>query len=225
MKTITKYWFLEGFDIFKKLSKKHLMEISASLTMVNIDKGEKISLVMDAKDNVYFLKNGSLKIISNEEKVKYIVKKGEIFGEIGHDTSIGSDSEYAVALEDAILCYFDKEQMDYYLNKYGSLKNELLKLYGIRIRKLERRLEDLLYKDSATRIREFLQEYLTHFGKEISEGTWEAKNLLTHNEIANLTSTSRQTVSNELSKLRKQKSITYDHKRIVGSIVAITGKD
>ena len=37
-----------------------------------------------------------------------------------------------------------------------------------------------------------------------------AKNLLSHKEIANLTNTSRQTVSNTLSIMRKKGIINYD---------------
>ena len=46
--------------------------------------------------------------------------------------------------------------MDELMEKHKSLKNGILKIYGLRIQKLERRLHDLLYKDSSTRIREFI---------------------------------------------------------------------
>ncbi|MEP5601303.1 MAG: helix-turn-helix domain-containing protein, partial [Algibacter sp.] len=88
--------------------------------------------------------------------------------------------------------------------------NGVLKIYGLRIQKLERRLHDLLYKDSATRIREFISDYLEEFGEKNDIGILTAKNLLSHKEIANLTNTSRQTVSNVLSTMRKDGVIDYD---------------
>jgi CRP/FNR family transcriptional regulator len=96
------------------------------------------------------------------------------------------------------------------MEKHKSLKNGVLKVYGLRIQKLERRLHDLLYKDSTTRIKEFIVDYLDEFGETSKEGKLIAKNLLSHKEIANLTNTSRQTVSNVLSKMRKEGVINYN---------------
>ena len=105
------------------------------------------------------------------------------------------------------------------MSDYTSLKNGVLKIYGLRIKKLERRLSDLLYKDSATRIKEFIIDYINEFG-EIENNRMVAKNLLSHKDIANLTNTSRQTASNVLSTLRKNDLIAYDAKYISIPIVS-----
>ena len=99
-------------------------------------------------------------------------------------------------------------------DSHSSLKNQLLKLHGLRIRKLQRNLEDLLYKDSETRIKEFILNYITEFGDK-KDGILKAKNLLSHKDIAQLTNTSRQTVSNVLSKLRRDGVIDYNSKEIL----------
>ena len=99
------------------------------------------------------------------------------------------------------------------MDEHKSLKNGVLKIYGIRIKKLERRLHDLLYKDSATRILEFIIDYVHDFGQNVDDRIV-AKNLLSHNDIANLTNTSRQTVSNTLSVLRKKGLLNYDSEMI-----------
>jgi CRP/FNR family cyclic AMP-dependent transcriptional regulator len=100
--------------------------------------------------------------------------------------------------------------MENLMEKHKSLKNGVLKVYGLRIKKLERRLHDLLYKDSPTRIKEFITDYLDEFGEPNDTGECVAKNLLSYKEIANLTNTSRQTVSNVLSKMRKEGIIDYE---------------
>ena len=100
--------------------------------------------------------------------------------------------------------------MDELMEKHKSLKNGILKIYGLRIQKLEIRLHDLLYKDSSTRIREFITYYLDEFGEINETGQLSAKNLLSHKEIANLTNTSRQTVSNVMSTMRKEGMIDYN---------------
>ncbi|MDO5980581.1 Crp/Fnr family transcriptional regulator [Flavivirga spongiicola] len=211
MKAITKYWFLEGFNLFKKLGMLNMMKICEILEMDNIEKGQLIKLSDEHTNSIFFLKKGSVKIVNaRNNTVKYVVKRGNIFGELAlYDKKVATE-EVAYALEDCIICYIKSEQMEGLMVKHKSLKNGILKVYGLRIKKLERRLYDLLYKDSPTRIKEFIIDYIDEFGEPNEKGQLVAKNLLSHKEIANLTNTSRQTVSNILSTMRKEGLISYD---------------
>jgi len=215
LKAITKYWFLEGFNLFKKLGTLNMMKICEILEMDTIEKGKSIKLNYTHKNNVFFLKKGSVKIVDTKnDTAKYIVKRGNIFGELALYNKEAAAEEIAYALEDCLICYIESEKMEELMEKHESLKNGILKIYGLRIKKLERRLHDLLYKDSGTRIKEFITDYIEEFGEANKEGKLVAKSLLSHKEIANLTNTSRQTVSNTLSLLRKQKLIDYSSKQI-----------
>ena len=189
----------------------NMMKICEILEMDNIEKGKPIELNDEHKNTVFFLKKGSVKIVNTtNNNVKYIVKRGNVFGELAlFDKEIAKE-EVAYALEDCVICYIEHEQMKVLMEKHKSLKNGVLKIYGLRIKKLERRLHDLLYKDSPTRIKEFIADYLDEFGEANDNGKLVAKNLLSHKEIANLTNTSRQTVSNVLSKMRKDGIIDYN---------------
>ena len=214
MKTLTKYWFLEGFNLFKKLGMPAMMGLCDLLEMENIDKGQVISMNNRDQRCIFFLKQGTVKIRDrNSDSLKYIVKKGNIFGELSlYDKKAGIEEE-AIALEDCIVCYIESDMMEELMDKHSSLKNGVLKVYGIRIKRLERRLQDLLYKDSGTRILEFVHTYINEFGQK-KDGRIVARNLLSHKDIAHLTNTSRQTVNNILSTLRKEKSIDYDSQNI-----------
>ncbi|WP_299218501.1 Crp/Fnr family transcriptional regulator [uncultured Aquimarina sp.] len=214
MNTYTKYWFLEGFNLFNKLGRITMMRMCEILEMDSIDKGTTIQLLNNDKKSIFFLKKGTVKIIDTVNKnVKYIVKKGHIFGELSLYNEQAATEEQAIALEDCIVCYIESERMESIMEKHKSLKNGVLKVYGLRIKKLERRLQDLLYKDSATRIKEFIFDYIQEFGEQNNTRII-AKNLLSHKDIANLTNTSRQTVSNVLSSLRKDATIDYNSQNI-----------
>lgn len=211
-----KYWFLKDFDLFKKLGKMKLMKLSPEFKMQFIKKGEVFHLDSNNSKLVYFLKNGVIKIESNDNHhALHILKTGNIFGELGlfKDYDIEA-AEIATVLEDGIVCHIEVEQMKKMLETYPALKNQLLKLQGMKIRRLQRKLEDLLYKDSPTRIKEYIFNYVNEFG-ESKDGVMKAKNILSHKDIAQLTNTSRQTVSNELSKLRKEKIIDYNAQEII----------
>lgn len=191
-----------------------MMKLCNLLEMEHVDKGNIIDMGDRDKNCIFFLKNGSVKIIDSENNiVKYVVKKGNIFGELSIYDKDNSSKEVAIALEDVVICYIESDMMEGLMEEYKSLKNGLLKIYGLRIRKLETRLQDLLYKDSKTRISEFIKVFIEEFG-EVEKDRIVAKNLLSHKDIANLTNTSRQTVNNVLSIMRKENIIDYDSKFI-----------
>ena len=189
----------------------NMMKVCEILEMDNIERGKPIDLNNEHKNSVFFLKKGSVKIVNKTNNtVKYVLKRGNIFGELVLYDKKAASEEIAYALEDCVICYIESEQMEALMEKHKSLKNGVLKIYGLRIQKLERRLHNLLYKDSVTRIKEFIADYLEEFGETNEVGQLTAKNLLSHKEIANLTNTSRQTVSNVLSTMRKEGVIDYN---------------
>ena len=191
-----------------------MMEMCDLLEMEHVDKGNTIEIGARDKKCVFFLKKGIVKIVDpTNDTTKYVVQKGNIFGELSLYDKEAASKEVATVLEDSIICYIEADMMDGLMEKHKSLKNGVLKIYGLRIRKLESRLQDLLYKDSKTRIEEFVSSYIEEFGVDKIDRK-EAKNLLSHKDIANLTNTSRQTVNNVLSALRKENSIAYDSKSI-----------
>jgi CRP/FNR family cyclic AMP-dependent transcriptional regulator len=203
MKNVTKFWFLKDFNLFKKMGKKNLMEMCHLLEMINVKKGETLSLNKEDKKVVYFIKRGSIKIVTNEHKhTRSILQMGNIFGELAlyEDGGNHENEEKAVVLEDGVVCLIEAEQMKMMMENHSSIKNQ-------------RNLKDLLYKDSETRIKEFVLNYIKEFGLK-KEGVLKAKNLLSHQDIAQLTNTSRQTVSNVLSKLRREGVIDYNSKEI-----------
>ena len=221
MKDFTKFWFLKDFNLFEKMGRNNLMTMMDLLEMISVKKGDVLSLDRAGEQVVYFIKSGTIKIVSgNNEHTHSVLKMGNIFGELTlfeNDEKNGS-SERAVVLENGVVCVIEAEQMRMMLEKFKSVKNQLLKLQGLRIRKLQRNLEDLLYKNSETRIKEFILNYLSEFGKQ-KDGLFIAKNLLSHKDIAQLTSTSRQTVSNVMSKLRKEGIIDYNATEITTELI------
>lgn len=197
----------------KKMGRMKLMALCDVLEMATVSKGEVLHFNRENKQVVYFLKSGTVKVVSAKDAAtKYLIKKGNLFGELPL-LDDAPDLDKAIALEECVICFIEKDQMKEMIKDSSSLKNDLLKFNGLRIRKLERRLSDLLYKDSKTRIKEYLFDYLAEFG-ERKGAILKAKNLLSHSDIAALTNTSRQTVSNVMSQLRKEGIIDYDTKNI-----------
>ena len=97
-------------------------------------------------------------------------------------------------------------------NKPLNLK--IYKLIGLRFKKLERRIESMVFKDARTRIIEFLKELAQEKGTKVGFETM-IRNHYTHKDIASLTATSRQTVTTTLNDLKEKNLINFDRRQIL----------
>ncbi|MEO1623728.1 MAG: Crp/Fnr family transcriptional regulator, partial [Bacteroidota bacterium] len=85
---------------------------------------------------------------------------------------------------------------------------------GNRLRKAESRLESLIFKDARTRIIDFIKENVASRGRRVGYEML-LRHSLTQQDIANLTGTSRQTVTSVLNELRKMDLIYFNRKSIL----------
>ncbi len=154
------------------------------------------------------------------EDIKSILGPASLFGELALVEG-ESPGDCAIALEDCLICFVDVPSMQRMMDENNALKTEVFKIMGLRLKRLERRLESIIYKDSRTRIIEFLEEFLQEYGQENS-GKWQARNFLTHTDIAKLTAASRQTVTTVFNELRSKGAIDYDKKTITANSLQLT---
>lgn len=221
MKSITKFWLLDNFNLVKGLESQELVKLCKKLEGKSIEKGEEFDFINEGKPIVFFLISGTVKIVSTStNRTKYIVKNGNIFGEI---TLLLSDKSFdpkkinakAIALEDCFIGQIEANQITNLMNKdsFASLKNELYQLHFLKMRWLDQKITDLAISNTRTRVTQCIFNYIFIFGSE-HDGKITAKNLLSHLDIAHLSNVSRQTVSNVMSVLRKESIIYYDSKII-----------
>ena len=224
MSTPSKVWYLEQFNMMKKLRKEDILHMQQSMVMKTINKDTLLFFPEKKNDHLYFLKKGIVKIVhyldDGQEDIKTIIGPGSLFGELALIDG-ESPEDHAIALEDCVVCFVDVPSMQRMMEQNNALKIEIYKIMGLRIKRLERRLESIIYKDSRTRIIEFLEDFLREYGEEI-EGKWQAKNFLTHTDIAKLTATSRQTVTTVFNELRNNGAIDYDKNFITANSLQLT---
>ena len=94
------------------------------------------------------------------------------------------------------------------------LSMAVTKNIGEKLRNIERRLESLIFKDARERIIDFMKEMAAKYGKAIGAEIL-VKHDLTHQDIANLTATSRQTVTTVLNDLKEKNLIYMERKRFL----------
>jgi len=90
---------------------------------------------------------------------------------------------------------------------------------GKRLKRAESRLESLIFKDARSRIIDFLKDSVERRGRQVGFEMM-FKHSLTQQDIANLTGTSRQTVTSVLNELKKDNLIYFTRKSILVRDVA-----
>ncbi len=212
-----KFWYLENFNLLKSLPKPLIKEVSEKTIMCDFFKDEFIYFPDDPSDTLYFLKEGKVKIANYSEEGKEIImtilQPGEVFGEFSLIEE-GKRSNFAQALDQVKVCKIGKTDFQQLMEKHGHFSLRVNKLIGFRLKKIERRLESLFFKDARARIVEFLLDMAHENGESVGFETM-IKNNLTHQDIANLTATSRQTVTSVLNDLRAKNFINFNRKQIL----------
>jgi CRP-like cAMP-binding protein len=210
-------WFLENIDVTGIFCSKKLGHFQDSHTEKEYKKGAFIYLPDEDADKIFFISEGRVKIGSLGENGKEITKailgKGEVFGELAL-ISDNKRSDFAQAMEKTHLCVLPKDQLNAMMRERNGLSTFLLQLFGSRIMRMEKRLETLVFKDSRSRIVHFLVELNEKRGERVGY-EWVVRKFLTHQEIANLTATSRQTVTTVLNELKNDNVITFDRRRLL----------
>jgi CRP-like cAMP-binding protein len=214
----TQLWFFENVDLFNILCPHKVKGMEGQHPMTQFKKEEFVYFPEDASNYIYMIAEGRVKIGSylenGKESVKAILSKGEIFGELALAGEY-KRLDFAQALDsETIVCPMTLKDMQELMANNQPLSFKMMKLIGLRLRKAERRLESLVFKDARTRIVEFLKDEADERGKKIGYETMIPSHL-THKDIAALTGTSRQTVTTTLNELREKNIINFDRRKIL----------
>jgi len=210
----TKLWYLQNFNVLEGISPNMMAELEKNTAMHSNAKKEIIYFPEEASNTIYFLKVGKIKIYRLSEDGKtttlQLLGPGEIFGEsaiLGQDTH----DNIAEVVEDAVVCAMDKRDFQDMMDKSPKLTRSVNKFIGFRLRKIQAHVEDLVFKNAKERITAFLRRYVETFGKQMVDG-YMVRPFLTHQEIADLTATARQTVNQVLNDLAEQDVIKFSRR-------------
>ncbi|GIV32340.1 MAG: Crp/Fnr family transcriptional regulator [Saprospiraceae bacterium] len=177
-----------------------------------------IYLPDELSDVVFFLAKGTVKIGTHspegKEVIKTLIHPTAMFGELG---LIGESRrpEFAQALREEVHIYAIRvADLKSLMRSNFTLCDRIMKQLGKRLLNAESKLESLIFKDARTRIIEFIKEAVSKTGRRVGYEML-LKHSLTHQDIANITCTSRQTVTLVLNELRKSDLIYFNRGKIL----------
>lgn len=215
---MSKLWFLENVDLFQILCPHLFAEFKEKHSFKNYKKNDFVYLQGDSADKIFLIASGKIRIgyrnDDGQQVLKAIIGKGTIFGELAF---LGENwrNEFAQVVDNnTVLCPMSVDDLKAMMlqNKEFSLK--IYKFISFRIKKIERRLDLVLFKDVRTRLLEFLREMIDEYGIKKEESIV-IKHPYTQSDIANLIGASRQTVNVILQELTLEGKIRFKRRKII----------
>lgn len=218
MNNEAKMSFLAQFPLFSALSPEERIELGNLMDYKVKPKYSFIYLPEDPSDVIYFLAKGTIKIGTHssdgKEVIKSLIHPLAMFGELG---LIGEENrqDFAQALKEDVHLYSLKvSDFKKMMRNNFELCSSIMNLFGSRLMRAENKLESLIFKDARTRIIEFIKDSVASRGRRVGYEML-LKHSLTHQDIANITCTSRQTVTLVLNDLKKSDLIYFNRGKIL----------
>jgi len=217
MSTASALWYLESVDLYDILC-PHKIKAMADHSFHRYKRDQFIYSPDQTADTIYMIADGRVKIghylDDGKEVINTILGHGEIFGELALAGELRR-RDFAQSMDNkTTVCPLGLAELKELMYDNQELSFKMLKLIGLRLMKLERKVELLVFKDARTRIVEFLKDSASWKGKKVGFETM-IPTQLTHKDIAALTGTSRQTVTTILNELKEMNLINFDRKKIL----------
>ena len=212
-------WYFEDVNLFKILCPHKYPAFKENHILNKYKKKDYIYFEEDAANKIYLIDKGKVKIgyytEDGEEVIKAILTKGEIFGEKAI-LGVEKRNEFAQSMDNTTeICPVSKETMYSLMRDNVSVSFKIYKFIGLRIKRLERRLQLLLFKDTRTRLLEFFKELCEEYGHECEKtGDQVIEHPYTQKDIASLIGTSRPTLNTLMNELKQEKVIDFNRKEI-----------
>jgi CRP-like cAMP-binding protein len=211
-------WYFESVNLYNILCPHKVKTMPEKHAFSVFKRDQFIYFPDQPAEYIYMIAQGRVKIghylEDGKEVISSILTKGEIFGELA---LAGEEKrkDFAQAMdENTSICPLRIDELKSLMFEDKQLSFKILKLVGLRLMKLERKLELLVFKDARTRVIEFLKDAASWKGQKVGTETM-IQTKLTHKDIASLTGTSRQTVTTILNELKEKNLIYFDRKKIL----------
>ena len=212
-------WLFEDVNLFSLICPHKFKAYKSNHDFDAYKKRDYIYFEEDAANKVYLIEKGKVKIgyynDDGAEVVKAILRKGELFGE---KAILGENKrdEFAQSIDNnTSICPVGVNTMHELMRDNQKFSFKIYKLIGFKFRKLERRLQLLLFKDAKTRLTEFLDELCQDYGYNCEKtGDNVIKHPYTQKDIASLIGISRPTLNTLLNDLKGDNIIDFNRKEI-----------
>lgn len=215
--TETKKHFLQRVPLFEGLEEPHLLALAETMVERQYKKGETLFFEGDPGDSLYIVSSGTVKVYrvaeDGREKTLALLGAGEFFGEMAL-LDEGPRSAIAETMEPTTLYHLHRSDFLKTVTAEPTIALRIIRVLSRRIRQTNAQVMDIVFRDVRGRVANTLGELCDRHGKPTQAGT-RIDLILTHQELANLVGTARETVSRILAELQDNHCLTVDGRYLV----------
>jgi len=208
-------WCMSEVDIFADLSDTEMAAIAAAAPMRQFAPGELLYSPRQEMETLFILKQGRVRIFrvspDGRALTTAIITPGTIFGEM---MLLGQQmhDNFAEALEKVTVCVMSRADVQRFLLSDARIASRISEILGNRVSQLERRLSDSVFKSVPQRVATTLcllanEEQRRPLGRGIHVS-------LTHEQVAALAGTSRETTTKILNEYADQELLRLGRGKI-----------
>lgn len=211
----TKVAYLLEADLFRGLNDEDMAEIERSTSMTTTPRGTIFFSPDEATEVLFIVKKGRVNLYRVTEEGKKLVtatiEPGSVFGEMSL-IGQGMHGSFAEAADECTLCVMSRTDVERLIHDHPQVSLSLLELMARRLSDAEDRLSDAAYKSVPARIATTLLRLAGEDNDPVR---------LSHQDIADMVGTYRETTTRILNELRTEGLI--DLKRMQISVVDVDG--
>jgi len=203
--------------LFATLTDAEFSSLEQIFVVRSYRKNQIIFLEEETGNYMYIVLAGKVKVTKStpggKDSILAIHQMGDFFGEMA--LLDGKTSPATVSsMEDCRIASISSGDFHRYLMHNEKVIKQIIQVLCGRLRHVWGQIQALTYSNAEARIREGLLQLATRHGVRDSRGI--IINLkITHQEIAEMVGTSRETVTRTLARLQKEGIIEVDHRRMI----------
>ncbi len=212
-----KLWHLKSCELFSRLSHDQIEKVESRSRCRTFAARSPIYLPSTKADCVYMLAEGMVKVChltaDGKQSILAFIEPGELFGEAAIFAGQEHD-EYVEAIERSTVLMIPVEEVQSLIAQHPDIAFGVTKLIGFRRHRIERRLKNLLFLPNRERLIHLLLDLAEQFGSHTSEGI-RLRVKLSHQELANVIGSTRETVTVILGQLKAEGSVDGARRKVI----------
>jgi len=212
----TDYEMLEETALFRNLPHRDLTLIREKMSTRRFKKGEIILNEEDTNKYMYILLKGRVKAVQTTEEGREIVlgfhTSGDTFGEVSLIDGKTTQAQ-VIAVADSLISIISKEEFYNLYHTHPKILDNLLNLLCSRFRENTDVIKMLNMNNAAQRLQMLFIKLVHSYGEPDQEGILLKLNL-THSDLANMASLTRETVTRIMNRWQKEGYIEVQGRRI-----------
>ncbi len=205
--------------MFAALSDETLKRLERIAEQRQYRRRQVVHFADQAGDFIYLLCNGRVKVSRVSEQGRevtlYLIEGNQVFGETG---LIAENQPYelmAETLEDSLVAVFRRNDIITALTETPLAAAQMLRLVSERRSQAETAVADLVFLDVPKRLAKLLLKLNDQHGTKTSRTGTLIKAKFTHQELANMIGSTRETTTLILNDFKRQGSIDFTGRKIV----------